>query len=445
MKIVLILPIGSIHRFGTGNFGKSLRYAPLTLTTLAALIPDDLDADIKIYDESVEEVNYETLEADIVGISAITGTSLRAYKIADTLRNKGITVVIGGVHATLLPKEAKEHADSVVTGMAEFTWPRLLRDFKYNYLKPFYHQGPELILEGFPMARRDLLKKDGYVTHRTIQATRGCPNICDFCVIPSTWGTSYYTRPVKEIIEELEQFDDGPIVFLDPSPIEDIKYSKELYKAMIPLKKKWVGLSTIRMAYDKELLSLAAQSGCKGLLIGFESVSQNTLAIMYKDFNNTQNYREMITRFHDSGIAIQGCFVFGFDTDDIDVFKRTVDFVYETNIDLPRYAVYTPFPNTPAYIRLDAEERIIDRNWSLYDVEHVVFQPKKMSVQQLEKGLIWAWKASYTASSISKRLLFSGLFNSLFYMKNLPLLNMGYRNYAYTLHKYTNDVLKSQT
>lgn len=445
MKIILILPIGSIHRHGTGNFGKSLRYAPLTLITLASLVPMELNAEIEIVDESVESADYETLQADIVGISVITGTSMRGYKIADILRRRGITVVLGGVHATLMPEEAMAHADSVVTGMAELTWPQLLRDFSAGTLKAFYHQSPGLRIEGFPPPRRDLLRKDRYLVPWSIQATRGCPNVCDFCVIPSTWGANYYLRPVREVVEEFEALEGSPVVFLDPSPIEDPDYAKRLYRELIAVRKDWVGLSTIRMAYDRELLDLASRSGCRGLLIGFESVSQETLKVMNKDFNRAYSYSEMVRRFHGTGIAVQGCFVFGFDTDDVDVFKRTVDFVLANNIDLPRYSVYTPFPNTPAFRRLESEGRIIERDWTLYDVEHVVFRPRRMTADQLRRGLHWAWRQSYGIGATVKRLAFSGLMSDPFFMRYLTLTNMGYRHYAMTLHEFTDQRLRDQT
>src|SRR5204863_9039295 len=183
--------------------------------------------------------------------------------------------------------------------------------------------------------------------------------------------------------------------FIDLSPVEDIHYAKALYRAMIPLRMRWVGLSTTRIAEDDELLKLAARSGCRGLLIGFESISQDTLNETNKHFHAAPKYAEVVKKLHDHGIGIQGCFVFGFDNDDESVFERTVEFVDKTKIDLPRFAVATPFPNTGLYRRLEAEGRLLHKNWSLYDVEHVVLQPRKMSPERLQKGLEWAWKQSY--------------------------------------------------
>jgi radical SAM superfamily enzyme YgiQ (UPF0313 family) len=367
-----------------------------------------------------------------VGITAITGTALRAYSIADRLRSQGHTVVLGGVHATLLPDEAAEHADAVVTGYAEKSWPQLLRDFAAGRLQQRYSAPTGKRLEGVPIARRDLLMRKRYATVNSIEATRGCPHKCDFCAVPAAWSNIYAHRPVEEVIAELETFEGRHALFIDLSPVEDVAYAKALYRAMIPLRFRWVGLATTRIAEDAELLALAAKSGCRGLLIGFESVSQSTLDETHKGFHKAGNYGEVVKKLHDHGIGIQGCFVFGFDNDDTSVFERTVEFVDRARIDLPRYAVMTPFPGTGYFRRLEAEGRLLHKDWSLYDVEHVVFQPRQMSPERLQEGLEWAWKQSYTWRSMTTRVAGSRCV--------LPLsisLNLGYRHYAHHLHEKT--------
>ena len=351
---------------------------------------------------------------------------LRGYEIADALRARGITVVFGGVHATLLPDEAARHADAVVTGYAEQTWPELLRDFARGELKPRYFKPTGRSLAGVPHARRDLLDRRKYSTINSIEATRGCPHKCDFCAVPAAWANTYAHRPVEEVVAELATFEGRHALFIDLSPVEDVAYAKALYRAMIPLGIRWVGLATTRIAEDEELLKLAAQSGCKGLLIGFESVSQDTLNQTHKQFHSATNYAEVVKRLHDHGIGIQGCFVFGFDNDDEDVFERTVEFVDRTRIDLPRYAVMTPFPGTGAFRQLEAQGRLLHKNWSLYDVEHVVFQPRNMSPERLQEGLEWSWRQSYSWRSMGRRFL--GAPPSIW-----PLwasLNLGYKHYA---------------
>ncbi len=435
MKIQLIQPAGEIHRHRSGIFKRSLRYAPLTLTTLAALVPEDLDAEITIQDEGVQPLNLD-FEADLVGLSAITGTALRTYQLADELRRQGHRVVIGGVHATLLPDEAARHADAIVTGYAETSWPRLLRDVRAGQLQPRYSDVTDRVLQT-PIARRELLQKKGYMTTNSIEATRGCPHKCDFCAVPAAWSGIYAHRPIADVIAELETFEKPHAVFIDLSPVEDVRYAKELYRAMIPLRIRWLGLATTRIAEDPELLRLAAESGCKGLLIGFEAVDQPTLNGMQKHFHQAADYATVVKKLHDHGIAIQGCFVFGFDGDDASVFERTVEFVDRVKIDLPRYAVMTPFPGTGAYRRLKKQGRLLHQNWSLYDVEHVVFQPRQMSPERLQEGLQWAWKQSYRWRSIASRI-----FGSRCMVPLSLTLNLGYRYFARKLPQKAGTVYR---
>lgn len=439
MKIQLILPAGEIHRGKTGIFKRSLRYAPLTLTTLAGLVPPELNAEITIQDEGVQPLSLD-FEADVVGISAITGTAQRAFGIADRLREAGHTVVFGGVHATLLPEEAAPHADALVLGYAEQTWPQVLRDFAAGRLKRRYHAIPGRELTGVPIARRDLLDRKKYATTNSIEAVRGCPHRCEFCVVPVAWGGIYAHRPIEDVIAELRTFEKRHAVFIDLSPVENVAYAKALYRAMIPLKMKWVGLATTRIAEDEELLKLAEKSGCKGVLIGFESISQATLNQTRKHFHTSARYGEIVKRLHDHGIGIQGCFVFGFDGDDESVFERTVEFVDKVHIDLPRYAVLTPFPATGTFRQLESEGRLLHKNWALYDVEHVVFRPKNMTPERLQEGLHWSWQQSYTWGSIARRLAGS--------RTALPLsisLNSGYRFYAKNLPTKTGSIYRDET
>ena len=402
MKIQLLLPAGEIHRNNTGIFKRSLRYAPLTLTTLAALVPDELDIELTLQDEGVQPLELD-FDADLVAISCITGTALRGYAIADRLRARGQTVVIGGVHATLLPDEAAQHADAIVTGYAEQSWPQLLRDFAQGRMQKRYFTPTGRHLAGIPHARRDLLDRKKYTTINSIEAARLSAQMRLFPV-PAAWANTYSHRPVEEVVAELETFQVRTAMFIDLSPVEDVAYAKSLYRAMIPLGMRWVGLATTRIAEDDELLKLAAQSGCKGLLIGFESVSQATLNQTQKHFHSADQYAEIVRKLHDHGIGIQGCFVFGFDNDDDSVFERTVEFVDRTKIDLPRYAVMTPFPGTGAFRQLEAQGRLLHKDWSLYDVEHVVFSPKQMTPERLQAGLEWSWRQSYSWKSLFTRV-----------------------------------------
>ena len=434
MKITLLSPQSEMYR-KRGIFSKSLRYAPLTLTTLAALVPEELNAEIRIIDEGVEELNIEAIDADIVGITCITPNAPRVYDLSRKLRAMGVTVVIGGVHPTLVPDEAQLHADAIVVGYAEQSWPRLLRDFAAGRMQARYDEGPGYRFANVPEPRRDLLKKDGYITINTVQAVRGCPYKCNFCVVPVAWP-GYLQRPIREVISEIERLEGKSFLFLDLSPIENPAYIKKMYRELAPLKKRWGGLSTIRIAQDREMLKLAAQSGCGGLLIGFESISPTTIKQMKKGFNKPEQYSEAVKVIHDHGIAINGCFVFGLDGDDKDIFERTVEFVNKAAIDLPRFSVATPFPGTPLYQQLNAQERILTKDWTYYGGQNVVFQPQNMSVEELQKGIQWAWRQVYAFPSIARRVAGSAASRSSLVLRTSLLANVGYTKYARMLPDY---------
>jgi radical SAM superfamily enzyme YgiQ (UPF0313 family) len=388
------------------------------------LVPPEISADIRIIDEGVDEINPDRIDADLVGISAITGTAPRSYEIAAHLRERGIPVVLGGVHPTLMPEEAMLHADSVVAGYAEESWPQLLRDFVAGRMLRRYDQSPNLKLTNLPFPQRQLFDSRLVNVGDTLEATRGCIYQCEFCVVPAAWGRPLQ-KPVADVIADIKQMGAKRVIFLDLNLIADVNYAKELFTALIPLKIRWGGLVTTTIAWDDELLDLTARSGCKGLLIGFESLNQESLKEVKKAFNMRHDYREVVRRIREHGIALMGCFVFGFDHDTLDTFDETVEFVLESRMDLPRYAIAVPFPATALYKRLKAEGRITSGNWSLYDGQHVVFEPKNMTADELLQNTGRAWKKTYSYASIWKRLAGS--------RTQLPIsipANFGYRFYA---------------
>ena len=432
MKIVLISPKGPLYRHKGGIFKKSLRYQPLTLTTLAALIPNELNAVVELVDEGIEEIP-EDLEADLIGMTVITGTAKRSYELAKRYRKRGIPVVLGGPHVTLLPDEAMQHADSVCIGYAEDSWPQLLRDFDRGQLQPVYRQGPNLSLANSPFPRRELFDSKHFLTQAVFEATRSCAHDCEFCVAPSAWGRKQLQRPVDWIIEDIRRVGEKKILFIDLNLVSDTKYAKALFTALIPLGVSWFGLSTVIIGHDPELMELMAKSGCRGLLLGLETVSGANLKNIKKPFNASVDYKALIAELHRLGIAVQGCFVFGLDHDTPDVFEATAEFAIDAGIDLPRFSVLTPFPGTPLYKRLEAENRIINRDWEYYDGQHVVFQPQHMSVEQLSQGHEYAWKKVYRWSSMGKRLWNAKNFQPLAFT-----VNLGYRFYAHNLSRFYN-------
>lgn len=432
LKIALLSPKGPLYRHRGGIFRKSLRYPPLTLPTLAALIPEDVDHELSVYDEGIEDIPGD-LDADLIGITVITGTAKRSYQLARRFRDRGITVVMGGPHVTLIPEDAAPHADAIVTGYAEDTWPELIHDFVRGELKNRYVQSPDLSLAGRPPARRELVKTGRYAKTHVFEATRGCTHRCDFCVVPFAWGRKPYQKPVEEVIDEIRSTGARRAIFIDLNLIADKQYAAELFTALIPLRLQWGGLATSLLARDTELLGLCARSGCRGLLVGFESISKTGLKDIHKGFNSPELYAEWVRRFHQHGIAVNGTFVFGLDSDTGDVFERTAEFVIDAGIDLPRFAILTPFPGTALYRRLEREGRILTRDWELYDGQHVVFKPANMSVRALEKGNMLAWDKTYSYRSIARRMRHSPI-SKLLYLG----ANFGYRYYASRLDKFYN-------
>ena len=278
LRIALLSPKGPLYRHRGGIFRKSLRYPPLTLPTLAALIPEDIEHELSIFDEGIEDIPID-LDVDLVGITVITGNAKRSYELARHFRQRGITVVLGGPHVTLVPDDGQPHADSIVVGYAEDTWPQLLYDFCQDRMRKRYVQSPDLSLAGRPRARRDLINGGRYAKTHVFEATRGCVHRCEFCVVPSAWGRKPYQKPVAEVIDEIRSTGARRAIFIDLNLIADKQYAAELFEAMIPLNLKWGGLATSLLARDAELLGLCARSGCMGLLVGFESISAPGLVV----------------------------------------------------------------------------------------------------------------------------------------------------------------------
>jgi len=403
MKILLILPRDLLYRYR--GFTQTLigPYAPLTLVTLAALVPPELDAQIDILDEGVQKPDHTNKNYDVVGITCVTSSANRAYELSEYWRARGAFVVLGGAHPTLMPGEAQGHADSVVVGLAEETWPQLLRDFKNGVPQKRYqaHYTGEL---SSPMPRRDLFPRLGYLPAPTVVANRGCQNHCFFCVVNQSDYSRCVVRPISEVIGEIQSLRARHIMFLDPNMVSDREYAKNLLQALIPLKLKWMAPVPSDVVDDRELFGLMVRSGCEGVLIGFESFSQASLDRNGKKFNQVNQYKEIVSTFHAHGMTVAGCFVLGFDDDTPEILARTAETVYDINVDFPRYALLTPFPGSRLFTRFKNEGRLITEDWSFYDSQHVVFRPKHLSSTQLQQIFSDTLKQSFSYRHIFHRV-----------------------------------------
>ena len=420
MKIDLILP--RWDKTGLADVKKHLRVPPLSLATIAALTPSDVE--VRIVDENVERVGFAG-NADLIAISAMTPLAPRAYEIAAEFRAKGVPVVLGGMHPSLLPAEAINHADSVMIGEAEGSWQKLIEDLKNGTLQKFYRQQERPSLENLPIPRRYLYKKGAYAPIDTVQISRGCPYGCEFCSVTRFFGKSFRFKPIENIIKEMETLKRRMTFFVDDNIIGNPRYAKKLFEALIPLNIKWFSQSSVNIAHDDELLKVAAESGCICLFVGFESLSQANLKEIGKSPNEVGFYREAIKKLHDYGISVEGAFIFGFDHDKPTVFRETVDFAKDTDLDMAQFGILTPFPGTALYDRLESSGRITNRDWANYDVAHVVSQPKLMTPKELWDGFYDAWQEFYSVGSIVKRLI--GVRKNLRF--TLPL-NLGFRRMA---------------
>ena len=401
-RVLLIFPREKGIKFSNDTLYP---FPILGLTLLASLFPKTYE--VKIINEVIEEIDFNA-DVDLVGITALTCVIKRAYAIADRFRERGVKVILGGVHPSLLPDEAKEHADSVFIGEAEGMLDKVIADFESGKLQPFYKNREWSDLKGMPLPRRDLLNKRYRPFFKVIETTRGCPNRCEFCSVPIINGKRYRIRSLEEIDQELSTIihKKGEYLFLsDDNVTAKEDYAFGLFEIFKRHKVKWMGFTTIKIALNEKLLKAARESGCISLFIGFESLLQENLDNVSKRFVNAKELSNLIKTIQNHQIGIQGAFIFGFDGDEPTIFKKTVEFVQENNIDLPTFSVLTPFPGTPLFSRLEKEERIFDRNWSHYDMSHVVFKPKKMTVRELQEGYLWAQKYICAPRSILKRLL----------------------------------------
>ena len=341
---------------------------------------------------------------DVVLINFVTSTAPRAYVIADEFRKKGVPVVLSGFHASGMPEEAKQHADSVLIGRNESAWVTALKDIEQKSLQPFYYAAPYDPSVRLPPTNIAL---PGFMMIGALEATRGCPYQCEFC--PETHiqgGTSFYKRPIPEVIAEIKTISQKILMFYDTSLTIDPAYTKELFKKMKGLQKKFFCNGNVDiLAHDLELVRLSREAGCLAWLVGFESISQETLDIVGKRTNTVDEYEEAVQNIHNNHMAVIGDFIFGFDTDTSTVFEQTLREIKELKIDVVDFSILTPFPGTALFQKLDSQGRILTKEWKCYNLGHAVFQPHNMTPEELEEGIRRIYNDFYGASGTIIRIM----------------------------------------
>ncbi len=391
------------------SLGFKRAFLDLGVQTVMACTPPGVNIDL--VDEYMDPIDYN-VKTDLVALSAKTACVSYAYAVARRFRAKGKRVVLGGIHASLRPEEALEHVDCVVTGEAETVWRQVVRDLEAGKLKERYDAAGVPPMDAIPPPAWGRGKPDSYLFHQ-IQTTRGCR----FCSVPDISGQDFRSKPVERVTEELRALPRSrgpiasgkPLYIVDDNFISRVRYTKDLLRALIPLKKagqipSWSAETTLNVANDEELLDLFRDAGCSTLIIGFESVTEASLAAMDKPVNFCLTYEEAVDRIHARGMSIIGNFIVGFDTDTLGVFQQTLDFVQKTGILYPCFSILTPMPGTNLFDEYKAAGRLDHEDWHLYDTRHVVFEPTNMTREELMDGYVWLYEQAYGADNLYARI-----------------------------------------
>lgn len=395
MKVKLVLP--ALTEAESPHF-RPIKYSlfpPLGLATLAGwLDPDD---EVELVDQHVQTLDLDDTP-DLVGIEVYITNARRAYAIADHYRARGVRVILGGLHVTSLPDEAAAHADHLFVGPADHTFPRFLRDLRAGVAQPRYVSGGERTLAGIPPVRRDLLARDRYLVPNSLVVTRGCPHRCDFCYRDAFFqgGKGFYTQPVDDALAEIARLPGRHLYFLDDHLLGNRPFAEALFEGMRGMDRLFQGASTVDAVLRGDTIERAVEAGLRSVFIGFESLDPAALRGANKLHNLGRDYDRAIRRLDDLGVMINGSFVFGLDGDGPDVFDRTVDWAVSRGITTATFHVATPYPGTAFFDRIVAEGRLLHRDWDRYDTRQAVFQPRGLSIRQLEAGYWRAYERFYS-------------------------------------------------
>jgi radical SAM superfamily enzyme YgiQ (UPF0313 family) len=399
-RVKLILPALTE---ATSPYWRPIKYSlfpPLGLATLAAYLDPDLE--ISLQDEHVEMLDLDD-QPDLVIIQVYITNAYRAYQIADHYRARGAYVLLGGLHVTSLPEEAAPHADTIFIGPGEDTFPQFLRDLKAGSPQRRYESAVRT-LRGVPPIRRDLIRRHRYLVTNSIVVTRGCPHHCTFCYKDAFFagGRSFYTQLVDDALAEIARLPGRHLYFLDDHLFGDARFARELFRGMRGMGRVFQGAATVDSILRDDLIEEAAAAGLRSLFVGFETLSSSGLKGAGKRQNLGRSYREVARRLDSLGIMINGSFVFGLDGDDRDVFPRTVEWAIESGITTATFHILTPYPGTALFADMEAQNRIVTRNWDLYDTRQVVYRPLQLAPEELKRGYDWAYESFYRWGSILK-------------------------------------------
>ena len=385
------------------SFGKHVLTPTLALTSIAGATPGNWE--VKYWDENLLQgpPPIDPMPG-VVGITVHLTFSRRAFALAEWYRARGAKVVLGGLHVLSCPEECAPHADALAVGEGVQLWPRILRDIEAGTLQKVYSGSYSQPYRQDPPPRRDILPRRDFLTPTSVIATRGCHNRCGFCYL-ATEGLSqpYQVRDVDQVATEIMADGQPYAVFTDNNLGSKPRYLRQLCRALRPLQRIWSAAVTIDVTDDPSLVREMALSGCTGVFIGFESLSNENLADANKRTPRTQDYARRVRILHDHGIQVNGSFVLGFDHDRPDVFRRTVDWIEANRLECATFHILTPYPATPLFNQLSREGRLLHRNWEKYDTGHVVFQPRHLSVDELADGYAWCYEQLFSAASIWRR------------------------------------------
>jgi len=408
-KLLLINPL-STNREGL-ILHSHVIYPPIGLGIVAALTPDHWE--VELIDENFERFSYK--EADLVGITALTSSVTRAYEIADVFRKKGIPTILGGIHASMVPKEATDFVDAVVVGEAESVWKQVIADAESNSLKKMYH-GQLLPFENAVWPKRDMFHPE--YRFASIQTTRGCPMKCEFCSVHMFNGSKYRIRPVEEVLEELESIEHDKIYFVDDNLIgygkKSLERAKDLFRGMIErgIKKQWFCSASMNFADDEELLELAARAGCVMVLLGIESERIDQLEETNKMLNikiGIDHYDEVFKKIHKYGISVLGAFIYGLESDTPETMARRTEYINGADIDAVQATILTPLPGTGLYDKMKEEGKIVYQNfpgdWQFYDFVDVVFKHPNMDQGVFMTEVKKNWDKLYNDNELKKKFL----------------------------------------